>query len=119
MTGRERLEAAFSPDGARDIGAVICYEDIYIRDRWDEITSRPWWYQMAPDVERQIQWRTDYIGRTGLDWIALPQVRPRAARERLSLEERARLELQENAIQLARERPDDVAQLLRTWLAEE
>ncbi len=37
----------------------------------------------------------------------------------LSLEERARLELQQNAINLARERPDDVAQLLRTWLAEE
>ncbi len=37
----------------------------------------------------------------------------------LSLEERARLELQENAIALARERPDDVAALLRTWLAEE
>jgi len=27
--------------------------------------------------------------------------------------------LQENAMNLARERPDDVAQLLRTWLAEE
>ncbi len=37
----------------------------------------------------------------------------------LSLEEKARLELQTNAINLARERPDDVAQLLRTWLAEE
>jgi flagellar M-ring protein FliF len=37
----------------------------------------------------------------------------------LSLEDRARLELQENAINLAKERPDDVAQLLRTWLAEE
>ncbi|HOJ28932.1 MAG TPA: flagellar M-ring protein FliF C-terminal domain-containing protein, partial [Spirochaetota bacterium] len=37
----------------------------------------------------------------------------------LSLEEKARLELQQNAINLARERPDDVAQLLRTWLAEE
>ena len=37
----------------------------------------------------------------------------------LSLEERARLELHESAINLAKERPDDVAQLLRTWLAEE
>ncbi len=37
----------------------------------------------------------------------------------LSLEEKARLELQESAINLAKERPDDVAQLLRTWLAEE
>lgn len=37
----------------------------------------------------------------------------------LSLEEKARLELQTNAINLAKERPDDVAQLLRTWLSEE
>lgn len=37
----------------------------------------------------------------------------------LSLEEKARLELHQTAISLAKERPDDVAQLLRTWLAEE
>ena len=37
----------------------------------------------------------------------------------LSLEEKARLELQKNAVNLAKERPDEVAQLLKTWLAEE
>ena len=37
----------------------------------------------------------------------------------LSLEEKARLELKDNAIRMAKERPDDVAALLRTWLAEE
>ncbi|HEY1405517.1 MAG TPA: flagellar basal-body MS-ring/collar protein FliF [Spirochaetota bacterium] len=37
----------------------------------------------------------------------------------LSLEEKARHELQDNATNLAKERPDDVAKLLRTWLAEE
>lgn len=37
----------------------------------------------------------------------------------LSLEEKARLELQENAINLAKEKPQEVAQLLKTWLAEE
>lgn len=37
----------------------------------------------------------------------------------LSLEDRARLELQESALQMAKERPDDVAQLLRTWLSED
>jgi flagellar M-ring protein FliF len=37
----------------------------------------------------------------------------------LSLEEKARLEMQQNAINLARERPEDVAALIRTWLAEE
>ncbi len=37
----------------------------------------------------------------------------------LSPEDKARLEMQEHAIQLARERPEDVAQLIRTWMAEE
>lgn len=37
----------------------------------------------------------------------------------LSLEEKARLEMQQNAVNLAKERPEDVASLLRTWLAEE
>ena len=37
----------------------------------------------------------------------------------LSLEEKARLELQENAINLAKEKPQEVAALLKTWLAEE
>ncbi|GBF50617.1 flagellar MS-ring protein [Leptospira ryugenii] len=37
----------------------------------------------------------------------------------LSLDEKLRRELLENAINLAKEKPEDVAQLLRTWLAEE
>ncbi len=37
----------------------------------------------------------------------------------MSVEDRARLEMQENAINMAREHPEDVAQLIRTWLAEE
>ncbi|MBN1698347.1 MAG: flagellar M-ring protein FliF [Spirochaetales bacterium] len=37
----------------------------------------------------------------------------------LTVEERARMEMQENAINMAREHPEDVAQLIRTWLMEE
>jgi flagellar M-ring protein FliF len=37
----------------------------------------------------------------------------------LSVEDRARMEMQENAINMAREHPEDVAQLIRTWLVEE
>jgi flagellar M-ring protein FliF len=37
----------------------------------------------------------------------------------ISVEERARLELQENIANMAREHPEDVAQLIRTWLLEE
>ena len=37
----------------------------------------------------------------------------------MSVEDRARLEMQENAVNMAREHPEDVAQLIRTWLMEE
>jgi len=37
----------------------------------------------------------------------------------LSLEERARREMIENAINMAKDRPEEVAQLIRTWLAED
>ena len=37
----------------------------------------------------------------------------------MSVEERAKLELQESAINMVREHPEEVAQLIRTWLAEE
>ncbi|MBE7438609.1 MAG: flagellar M-ring protein FliF [Spirochaetales bacterium] len=42
-----------------------------------------------------------------------------AAEVELSIDERARREMLENAINLAREKPDQVAKLLRTWLAED
>jgi flagellar M-ring protein FliF len=41
-----------------------------------------------------------------------------AAEVELSIDERARREMLENAITLAREKPEQVAKLLRTWLAE-
>jgi flagellar M-ring protein FliF len=76
-------------------------------------------------IRREMQRRR----RLREEQLALEQQRMREAALRaaedegveveLSLEEKARLELQENAINLAKERPDDVAQLLRTWLAEE
>jgi flagellar M-ring protein FliF len=37
----------------------------------------------------------------------------------ISLEERTRMELMENAINMAKEHPEDAAQLIRTWLIEE
>ena len=37
----------------------------------------------------------------------------------MSVEERRRAELQENAISMAKDHPEDVAMLIRTWLMEE
>ena len=37
----------------------------------------------------------------------------------MSVEERERAELQESVMSIAREHPEDVAMLIRTWLMEE
>ncbi len=42
-----------------------------------------------------------------------------AAEVELSVDERARREMLENALNMAREKPEQIAKLLRTWLAEE
>ncbi len=88
MTGRQKMEAALSEDGAAEIPAVICYEGIFIRDHWEQLTPYPWWYQQAPDIERQMAWRREVIGRIGQDWFILPGSYPRGRRQHLSIDVR-------------------------------
>ena len=59
MTGQQKMEAALSENGTAEIPAVICYEGIFIRDHWEQLTPYPWWYQQAPDIERQMAWRRE------------------------------------------------------------
>ena len=89
MTGRDKVEAAFSEEGTPETPAVFCYEGIYIRDHWDELTSCPWWYRAAPEIDRQIEWRREAYGRTGQDWFTLASCPPRVERENTSIEARA------------------------------
>jgi hypothetical protein len=89
MTGLQRIEAALSPGGSPGIPAVICYEEVYVRDHWKALTSLPWWYPDAPDLGRQLAWRSEVLPKVGQDWFDLPACRPRLERERLSIVERS------------------------------
>ncbi len=89
MTGKERLEAAFSEEGTDRFPAVIPYEGIYIRDHWKGLTSCPWWYAQSPRIEDQLAWRSEVLPAIGQDWFILPKTPPAAEREALSVEERA------------------------------
>jgi hypothetical protein len=86
MTPREKLEAAFSPEGAREFGAVIDYEGLFIRDHWDELTAAPWWDRFSPDPDRQVAWRRDALRTVNQDWFAVDPVEAADARAALSLE---------------------------------
>jgi len=80
VTGRERILAALSPQGSPQAPAAICYEGIYVRDHWDQLTDLPWWYQFESDVDRQVVWRREMLTRTGMDWFELPLGYSRADR---------------------------------------
>ncbi len=88
MNGRERIQAAFSPEGTPEIPAVICYEGIFVRDHWSQLGDDPWWMQGVPDVERQSAWRRRVAEAIGQDWFELPLGTTRTARKQVSIEER-------------------------------
>lgn len=85
MTGRQKIEAAFSAEGTREFAAVIPYEGIYIRDNWEAVTSCPWWNQYVPDIEKQLQWRAEAAQAIGQDWFHVPAFYPKDERPHLRI----------------------------------
>jgi flagellar M-ring protein FliF len=76
---------------------------------------------IARELERRRRLREEELARQhqAMREAALRRAEEEGAEVELSVEERARLEMQENAVNMAREHPEDVAQLIRTWLLEE
>ena len=76
---------------------------------------------LAKEMERRRRLKEEEVARQhqAMREAALRRAEEEGAEVELSVEDRARLEMQENAVNMAREHPEDVAQLIRTWLLEE
>ncbi len=79
------------------------------------------WRVIKKELDRRRRLREEELAR---QQQAMREAALRAAEEEssqmdLSPEDKARKELMEHATQLAKEKPEEVAQLLRTWMAEE
>jgi flagellar M-ring protein FliF len=76
---------------------------------------------ISRELERRRRLREEEISRQqqALRESALLESENEGMEVSMSVEERRRMELQENAINMAKEHPGDVAQLIRTWLMEE
>jgi flagellar M-ring protein FliF len=76
---------------------------------------------ISRELERRRRLREEELARQhqAMREAALQSAEEEGQEVEMSVEERARLEMQENAINMAREHPEDVAQLIRTWLMEE
>ena len=76
---------------------------------------------ISKELERRRRLKEEELARQhqAMREAALRSAEERGVEVELTVEDRARLEMQENAINLAREHPENVAQLIRTWLVEE
>ena len=76
---------------------------------------------LMKEIERRKRLREEDLARQHqlAREMALKSAEEEASEIEMSLEDKTRLEMQENATNMAREHPEDVAQLIRTWLAEE
>lgn len=76
---------------------------------------------ISREMERRRKLREEELSRQhqAMREAALRSAEEEGVDVQMSVEERARLEMHENAINMAREHPEDVAQLIRTWLIEE
>ena len=76
---------------------------------------------VSRELERRRRLKEEELSRQHqmLRESALRQAEEEGVEVSMSVEERKRMELQENAITMAKEHPEDVAQLIRTWLMEE
>ncbi|MDR0910578.1 MAG: flagellar M-ring protein FliF [Spirochaetaceae bacterium] len=73
------------------------------------------------EIERRKRVREEELARQqeALRQNAILEAENQGMEVSMSVEERRRMELQENAMNMAKEHTPDVAQLIRTWLAEE
>jgi flagellar M-ring protein FliF len=76
---------------------------------------------ISREMERRRRLREEELSRQqqAMRESALLEAENEGVEVSMSVEEKRRLELQENAINMAKEHPGDVAQLIRTWLVEE
>ena len=89
MNPIDKFKSAFSLDGTPEIPAVICYENIFARDHWSELTDKPWWYQESPEIDQQVAWISDVITETSLDWFRVPMFYSREERRHIVIEPRS------------------------------
>ncbi|MDR2630690.1 MAG: flagellar M-ring protein FliF [Spirochaetaceae bacterium] len=76
---------------------------------------------ISRELERRRRLREEELSRQHqmMRESALRQAEEEGVEVSMSVEERKRMEIQENAINMAKEHPEDAAQLIRTWLLEE
>jgi uncharacterized protein YjeT (DUF2065 family) len=86
MTGRQKILAALSPQGAASAPVVLCYPEIFMRDCWEQVTDVPWWGMVSQDIEMTVAANRDLLAVTGEDRVRIWMGVPREQRQRYRIE---------------------------------
>ena len=115
---REHLEEDASARRQQQIQQIVLYSLIGIAALLVAFIA---FRLISREIERRRRLREEELARQhqAMREAALRSAEDEGTEVEMSVEERARLEMQENAVNMAREHPEDVAQLIRTWLMEE
>ncbi len=81
MNPRGRMLAAIDHGPLKEVPVGICYLDIFLRDHWDQLTSRPWWIMRSPKINDHLGVYGDLLEKLDLDWIPCSMCQPRSWRE--------------------------------------
>jgi len=71
MNGREKVEAAFSPEGSPEFAVMVPYESIFVRDHWSQLTRHPWWFEQSPDLADRMACLEEIIPAIGHDFMEI------------------------------------------------
>ncbi|MCM8788239.1 MAG: uroporphyrinogen decarboxylase family protein [Candidatus Omnitrophica bacterium] len=71
MTGKEKINCAFSKQGTDEFAVVICYEGIFVRDHWSLLTKYPWYTVHLPDIESQVSCYSEIQSKIPQDWFVV------------------------------------------------
>lgn len=70
MSGRKRMFQAITEGVSEEVPVVLPYIGIFLRDHWEEITTKPWWIQNSWDLKSRIRVIKDLEDKTDIDWIS-------------------------------------------------
>lgn len=87
LTGKQKVDAAFSDEGTKEFAATDLWEYVFIRDHWDQLTDSQWYDQYSPEIARQISWRRDVLACTGQDLLHVESFFSRQERTKLMVDD--------------------------------
>lgn len=88
MRPRDKMLSAFTPGGASEVGVVTCYDDIFIRDHWYDLTDVPWHFKGSGIIDQEVAWARDVSQNSGIEWLAVTPCPSRQERRRWRFEKR-------------------------------